>query len=529
MSQSAALKQEACRSRQCRGEGGAAAGSAATRGVPQRCRTKGVIAARRSDPAPSASRLRFGPVGASLGPKGLYRAITASLLRGAVYSSLSYTTKEGLFVQDLPNGFTGFANKAKEQNTNPLDALLRAEHKEPKEDNTPTPTLSKEEVQAIAEYDRRWSWVEVDRSAIQYNVLQTKKQLGSSCRLLAVVKADAYGHGAVEVAKAATAAGASYLGVATVDEGIELRNAGLREPILMLAEPPAQAIPLLLYYNIMPAVYTSEFAIAYAEAADAQGLKAPYHLAINSGMNRIGVHYDSAVEFLHQVSFHRALELKGCFTHFATADSLETLDFQIQIKRFVEAMRSIEAAGFDPGIVHCDNSAATYRFPKTHFDMCRLGISMYGYQAAPDTHKLIDLRPAMSVHARITNVMTVPMSEGVSYGMNYRSPGSVKICTVPIGYADGLIRLLSGKIDFAFNDRAVHQVGNICMDQCMFEVDLRSRVSAPTLDPHIGDEVIIAGPHPTVDCSIITMAKRAATIEHEVTIGFSHRMPRYYR
>ena len=212
-------------------------------------------------------------------------------------------------MQDLPNGFTGFANKAKEQNTNPLDALLRAEHKEPKEASVPTPTLSKEEVQAIAEYDRRWSWVEVDRSAIQYNVLQTKKQLGSSCRLRAVVKADAYGHGAVEVAKAATAAGASYLGVATVDEGIELRNAGLREPILMLAEPPAQAIPLLLYYSIMPAVYTSEFAIAYAEAADAQGLKAPYHLAINSGMNRIGVHYDSVVEFLHQVSFHRALEL----------------------------------------------------------------------------------------------------------------------------------------------------------------------------------------------------------------------------
>ena len=138
----------------------------------------------------------------------------------------------------------------------------------------------------------------------------------------------------------------------------------------------------------------------------------------------------------------------------------------------------------------------------------------------PIRTKLIDLRPAMSVHARITNVMTVPMSEGVSYGMNYRSPGSVKICTVPIGYADGLIRLLSGKIDFAFNDRAVHQVGNICMDQCMFEVDLRSRVSAPTLDPHIGDEVIIAGPHPSVDCSITTMAKRAATIEHEVTIGF---------
>ena len=150
-----------------------------TREAPlrQRCRTKGVIAARRSDPTPSVSRLRFGPVGASLGPKGLYSAITASLLRGAVYSSLSYTTKEGLFVQDLPNGFTGFANKAKEQNTNPLDALLRAEHKEPKEASVPTPTLSKEEVQAIAEYDRRWSWVEVDSDQ-----KTAGKQLSSSCR-----------------------------------------------------------------------------------------------------------------------------------------------------------------------------------------------------------------------------------------------------------------------------------------------------------------------------------------------------------
>lgn len=431
-------------------------------------------------------------------------------------------------MQDLPNGFTGFANKAKEQNTNPLDALLRAEHKEPKEADTPTPTLSKEEVQAIAEYDRRWSWVEVDRSAIQYNVLQTKKQLGSSCRLLAVVKADAYGHGAVEVAKAATAAGASYLGVATVDEGIELRNAGLREPILMLAEPPAQAIPLLLYYNIMPAVYTSEFAIAYAEAADAQGLKAPYHLAINSGMNRIGVHYDSAVEFLHQVSFHRALELKGCFTHFATADSLETLDFQIQIKRFVEAMRSIEAAGFDPGIVHCDNSAATYRFPKTHFDMCRLGISMYGYQAAPDTHKLIDLRPAMSVHARITNVMTVPMSEGVSYGMNYRSPGSVKICTIPVGYADGLRRGLSGRTDFIVSGQRFRQVGNICMDQCMFEVDMRIYGTRRRVDPQIGDEVVLVGRQGDSVVTLDDMANTLGTIHYELSIGFAQRMPRVY-
>ncbi len=427
-------------------------------------------------------------------------------------------------MQDLPNGFTGFAQKPSSSSSNYQYSRMRSERATPS-----LSPLSEEGVDAIPGHDQRWSWVEIDRSAIQYNVMQTKKQLGSGCRLLAVVKADAYGHGAVEVAKAATTAGATYLGVATVAEGVELRKAGLRDPILLLAEPPISSVPLLLFYRIMPSVYTAEFAIAYAETADAHGLKAPYHLAINSGMNRIGVRHDAVVEFLSQISFHRALELEGCFTHFATADSLETLDFQIQIKRFIEAMRAIEAAGINPGIVHCDNSAATYRFPKTHFDMVRLGISLYGYQAAPDTHKLVDLRPAMSVHARITNVMSVPMSEGVSYGMNYRSPGSVKICTVPIGYADGLIRLLSGKIDFAYRDRAVRQVGNICMDQCMFEVDMRSRSSVPLLDPHIGDEVLIAGPHPRVDCSIDTMAHRAATIQHEVAIGFSHRMPRYYR
>lgn len=425
-------------------------------------------------------------------------------------------------MHDLPNGFTGFSRPAGDSHYQ----YSRA-HNEARDDQAGA--LDEAALDRIAGYDRRWAWVEVDRSAIQYNVMQTKKQLENGCRLLAVVKADAYGHGAAEVAKAACSAGASYLGVATVDEGIQLRRADFREPILLLSEPPCEAVPLLLHYHIMPSVYTAEFAIAYAEAADRLGMKAPYHLAVNSGMNRIGVRHDHVVEFLSQVGFHRALELEGCFTHFATADSLETLDFQIQIKRFVEAMRAVEAAGINPGIVHCDNSAATYRFPKTHFDMVRLGISLYGYQAAPDTHRLVDLRPAMSVHARITNVMTVPVSEGVSYGMNYRSPGSVKICTVPVGYADGLIRLLSGKIDFAYKDRTVHQVGNICMDQCMFEVDLRSRSSVPTLDPHIGDEVLIAGPHPHVDCSIDTMAKRAATLPHEVCIGLSHRMPRYYR
>lgn len=427
-------------------------------------------------------------------------------------------------MDELPNGFTGFSNLQSSQNMN--YQYSRSHGTDRKNGVEP---LTKEKMEAIGPKDRRWSWVEVDRAAIQHNVTQTRRLLGSSTRLMAVVKADAYGHGAIQVAKTAVASGASYFGVATVDEGIELREAGFREPILILSEPPIQAVPLLLFYNIMPSVYTPDFAIVYAEIADAHGKKAPYHLAINTGMNRIGVRHDDVMEFLSQISFHRALELQGCFTHFATADSPETLDFQIQIKRFVETMRAMETAGIDPGIVHCDNSAALYRFPKTHFDMVRLGIAMYGYQPAADTHRFIDLKPAMSVHARITNVITVPMSEGVSYGLNYRSPGSVKICTIPVGYADGLPRLLSSTIDFAYKDRACHQVGNICMDQCMFEVDMRSFSSRPSLDPHIGDEVLIAGPHATVDVSIETMAKRAATIPYEIVVGFSRRMPRIFQ
>jgi len=245
-------------------------------------------------------------------------------------------------------------------------------------------------------------------------------------------------------------------------------------------------------------------------------------------MNRIGVRWDEALELVRAIDFHRALKLEGCFTHFATADAIETFGFEAQINRFVDTMRAFEEAGIDPGIVHCDNSAAIYRYPKTQFDMVRLGIALYGYQPAPDTHRIVELKPAMSIKARITNVIDVPISEGVSYGFNYVSPGSVKICSVPVGYADGLVRMLSGEISFAYQNMAVRQVGNICMDQCMFEIDMRPRANRPRLDPQIGDEVQLAGPHPSVDCSIETMANLVQTIPYEIVCGFGARLPRRY-
>lgn len=421
-------------------------------------------------------------------------------------------------MDDTLNGFTGFSRK-----DDPLryaDADTQAA--------SPV-SFSKEVLASIAGEDRRWAWVEIDRSAIRHNLHEAKRRLQPNCRLMAVVKADAYGHGAVEVSRTALNSGADALAVATVDEGIALREAGLRAPILLLSEPPQAAIPLLLEYKIMPSVYRAEFALAYGEIADAHHLKAPFHLAVNTGMNRIGVHAEDILEFERQISFHRALEQEGTFTHFATADCPENLDFRIQMKRFTEAIEALRLAGIDPGIVHAANSAALLRYPESHFDMARIGIAMYGFHPCEETRDVVDLKPAMSVYARITDIRNVSVGEGVSYGLNYRSPGSVRICTIPLGYADGFNRLLSGKVNVILDGQYCRQVGNICMDQCMFEVDMRTYGTHPRLNPQLGDIVTVVGNQGDAITTITEMAYLANTIEHEVAIGFAWRLPRLYR
>ena len=410
------------------------------------------------------------------------------------------------------NGFTGYRSHGSDAHADEVAG-------------EPVP-FQREEVASLTALDARWAWIEVDQSAIRYNTIAARKALRPGCRLMAVVKADAYGHGAIPCARTALAAGASSLAVATVEEAVELRVAGITEQLVVLAEPPVNSIPLLLAYDIEPAAYSPEFVLAYAEVADAHNMVAPYHLAVNSGMNRIGVRAEDVVEFERQVSFHRALRQVGTFTHFATADCTGTLDFETQLRRFTGALQALRAAGFDPGTVHAANSAAIFRYPQAHFDMARLGISLYGFHACDETRAVTALHPAMSVYARITNVNSVPINEGVSYGLHYRSPGSVKICTVPLGYADGLRRGLSGRGNFILGGQYCRQVGNICMDQCMFEVDMRSYGSKPRLDPQVGDKVTIVGSEGDAVVTISEMAYALDTIEHEIAIGFSHRLPR---
>lgn len=397
------------------------------------------------------------------------------------------------------------------------------------EDGEEARTFDPDLLKNIPPEARRWSWVEIDLSAIRHNVHEVKRRQPAGTHLMAVVKADGYGHGAVQCAKAALTSGADYLGVATVQEAIDLRENYVNAPILILSQPPESAIPLLLAYKIMPSVYDPQFAITYGEAADAYNLKAPYHLALNTGMNRIGVDYGEVLDFLRAISFHRALELEGTFTHFATADVEDPLDFQIQYSRFVEAINSMRLAGFDPGIVHAANSAAAIRFPDAAFNMVRLGIGLYGLQPMRMTRSMIDLKPAMSVKARITDIHYPAIREGVSYGLHYRSPGGVAICTLPIGYGDGLNRGLSGSIDVIKGGQRFHQVGNICMDQCMFEIPRRRATLDGIREPEVGDVVTIVGREGNSIITLDDMAAMLGTITHELAINFGcGRLPRIY-
>ncbi len=380
----------------------------------------------------------------------------------------------------------------------------------------------------IAPTDRRWSWLEVDLDAIRHNINTTKTKIGPNCKLLVIVKADAYGHGAVQIAKTATNCGASYLGVATVDEALELREAKINNNILVLSQPPVASIPLLVKHDIMPAVHSTEFAIQYAEAADQAGKTAPYHLAVNTGMNRVGVRHNEVLDFLKSVSFHRALKLEGTFTHFATADSADEMAFKQQMTSFTNLLDAMKNMNIDPGIVHAANSAAIFRYPESHFDMVRLGVCMYGYYPSDLIKKYVELEPAMSVHARIVDERILGIGEGVSYGHNYRARSAVKICTIPVGYADGLHREASGKIGVIYNGKTFPQVGSICMDMCMFEIDMNSSVAQQNFNAQIGDEVILAGKDGDAVITLEQLAEASGTITYEIICSFSRRMPVIY-
>ena len=376
----------------------------------------------------------------------------------------------------------------------------------------------------------RWAWIEIDQQALRRNTRAFKDLVGDKCRLMAVVKADAYGHGAAACARVMAMAGADAFAVSNVFEGADLRKSGITQPILVLSEPPFDSIPLLVEYDLETAAHTTEFALALGECAAAAGKVARYHTAVETGMTRTGVAWDEVLDFRRAIDFHRGLECAGTFTHFATADSMEDWDFQLQLKRFQAAVDALREAGLDTGAVHCDNTPATIMKPATNFDMVRVGLGLYGLHPNEATPPRISLTPVMSVKARVTRVVSPEVGQGVSYGMTYRVPKrNIQIATIPIGYADGLSRTLSNRIEFLVGGKRVKQVGNICMDACMFAVDVNTVRALNPSDPvSVGDTVTVIGQDGRDAITLDDHAALRGTISYEVACNFGMRLERVY-
>lgn len=373
----------------------------------------------------------------------------------------------------------------------------------------------------------RWAWVEIDQGALRRNTRAFKNLLGYGKRLCCVVKADAYGHGAVQCAKIMHATGADMFAVATVSEGVQLREGGIKSPILVLNEPPIDACDTLLEYQIMPSVYSSEFALAYGERAVEMGCVGKYHMAIETGMNRIGVHFTDVLEFRREIDFHRGIECDGVFTHFATADDPDGWDYRLQCTRFSEAVAAMKDAGFECGIVHCSNTPASMLDHSMQFDMIRAGIGLYGLQPCEKSAPIMPLEPVMSVRARVTRTIHPAMGEGVGYGFIFRVPRTrVQVCTIPVGYADGLSRTLSNKMDVLYRGQRIRQVGNICMDQCMVAIQQTPARQMP--EAEVGDLITIVGKDGDAVISMDEMARLRGTINYEVACGFGMRLEKVY-
>ncbi|WP_405080456.1 alanine racemase [Paenibacillus chitinolyticus] len=376
----------------------------------------------------------------------------------------------------------------------------------------------------------RPTYVEISLDALRSNLETFRRVLPGSVHMMAVLKADAYGHGAVEVSKVAMECGATYLAVAFLDEAMELRNAGITAPILVLGYTPPEGIGLALEHDITLTVYTEELleaASGYAQRdAAAGGNKPPLniHIKIDSGMGRIGLHdEDEAVAFIAKALQTQGIRVEGLFTHYANADETDKAYTYEQHAKFAGIVRK---AGELPGarfpFVHAGNSATAIDLPELTYNMVRLGIAMYGLYPSEEVNKeQIRLKPVLSLKTGIVHLKTLPPRSGVSYGTIYHTQGDEQIATLPIGYADGFSRLLTGKAEALVRGRRAPVVGRICMDQCMLN-------TSDIPEAAFGDEVVLLGEQGEERITAEEIAAKLGTINYEVTCMISHRVPRVY-
>ena len=363
----------------------------------------------------------------------------------------------------------------------------------------------------------RPAWISVDLDAVTHNVGRIAA-LVAPAAVCAVVKANGYAHGAAPVAAAALAGGATVLAVALVEEGGELRQAGIDAPILLLSEPLASTFDEVVACDLRPTLYTPEGVSAAGAAAAAAGRVLPVHLKVNTGMNRVGACPDVIAELAVAVARHPNLDLEGVWTHLATADEPARAETSLQLDRFRRAVEAVLDAGVEIPLLHAANSAAALAFPEARLDLVRPGIALYGVAPAPGLGDQLDLRPAMSVLARVSFTKRVGAGERISYGLRHRFARPTNVATVPIGYADGVPRRLSGRAEVLIGGVRRRIVGTITMDQLM--VDCGDDPVA------IGDEVVLLGEQGSERIDAWEWAELLDTIAYEVVCGFGPRLPR---
>ena len=369
-------------------------------------------------------------------------------------------------------------------------------------------------------------WVEISESRLRHNLREIRKHVPPTSSLLAVVKANAYGHGAAQVARIALEEGARYLAVACLEEALELREAGVTAPILILSPSPAETVPLLCRYGITQTVGSAEEARGYLShhISDLPALK--LHIKFDTGMGRLGWSLreedreQSMAEILSLKDIS-AFDFEGALTHFATASAEDESYHELQFSRFQSAVCQLRQEGFSLPLAHCANSATIVRRPDMAMDMVRAGIILYGGRDGDFMKTAIDLQPVMCLKAKISAIRELAAGEGISYGLLYRTPERMRIGIVECGYADGFQRALSGKALLSLHGQRVPQLGRICMDRMM--VDLRA-----TPEARVGDVLTLLGGDSRDFVDPDEQAERAGTISYELFCDISQRVPRFY-
>ena len=369
--------------------------------------------------------------------------------------------------------------------------------------------------------DNRWAWVEVDLGAIQRNVALLAKQSGKA-QLWATVKANGYGHGAVQAARAALGAGATGLCVALADEAHELRQAKITAPILIVSEQPATQFEQMLRDDVVATLYNESTINSYAKTASDLGIVGKVHLKVDTGMHRVGAPVASAMTRCRQIKSLASLQLEGVYTHFAAADLPNHDETTKQIQRFDNVVAELDRESLRPKYVHTSNSAAAMRVLSATTDIARVGIAIYGIAPSSELESFAkDLQPALSLHARVSHVQHLAKGEGVSYGLRTKLSQAATIATLPIGYADGIQRRLwkvGGEV--LIGGKRCPIVGVVTMDQLM--------VNCGDADVQIGDHAVLIGTQDSQSISANEVAAKLETIGYEIVCGISARVPRKY-